>query len=269
MKGAPTQRPKVSVRLRAAHPSEATFADRGDSFPGLILEVDVTELFCEIVEALREALAPAAGNEWVDAKTFEHGPRSFRRLAKAGAFGVMSVGRRKVALKSEVDAYLRGQLRPLPAPETPDALASPARRAIANGRVARATPAGRDTDRRRIKTQRSSQWRTHVETKNRRLTTEAGRMAVREPGGAVSRVRTALGRGSSCVTGPTARRDAPARRTRRSVRASSFVRRRLRARRRRFGGISTSSTGERWASVRATALTERTFNRSSTSLGRR
>jgi hypothetical protein len=60
----------------------------------LIVEIDVTELVRALTDAASHAPVAVRGSEWVEAKTFQFGPRMFRHLAKSGAFPVTRVGRR-------------------------------------------------------------------------------------------------------------------------------------------------------------------------------
>ncbi|WP_437513052.1 hypothetical protein [Sorangium sp. So ce1099] len=51
------------------------------------------------------------GTEYYDAKTSPTGPTTFRRAAAAGAFPSFKVGRKLVARKADVDAWIATQTR--------------------------------------------------------------------------------------------------------------------------------------------------------------
>ena len=109
-----------------------------------VVVVELEELRRIIVEAVRGAASQTASSEdWVDARTSGLGPRTFRRLAREGAFPASKRGKAYVARRADVDAYLeRQRIAPLPAPPpsepTPPLLATPfdpIAAALAEGRL--------------------------------------------------------------------------------------------------------------------------------------
>ncbi|WP_437784500.1 hypothetical protein [Sorangium sp. So ce1097] len=62
-------------------------------------------------EVANENAARDTGSEYYDARTSPMGPTTFRRAAAAGAFASFKVGRKLVARKADVDAWIATQAR--------------------------------------------------------------------------------------------------------------------------------------------------------------
>lgn len=62
-------------------------------------------------EVANENAARDTGSEYYDARTSPTGPTTFRRAAAAGAFPSFKVGRKLVARKADVDAWIATQAR--------------------------------------------------------------------------------------------------------------------------------------------------------------
>ncbi|WP_438019842.1 hypothetical protein WMF18_12575 [Sorangium sp. So ce315] len=74
-----------------------------------------------IRDVANENAGRATGSEYYDAKTSPTGPTTFRRAAAAGAFPSFKVGRKLVARKAEVDAWIATQARtPKPKAQSAD-----------------------------------------------------------------------------------------------------------------------------------------------------
>lgn len=103
-----------------------------------IVVLPVAEL-AELVEAaVARALAKAGQGQteaWVDAKSSPLGSEwTFRRLAKAGAFPTVVVGRKLVAKRSDVEAHMSRQSTK-PAAQQEQQGADPMARMLAKGRL--------------------------------------------------------------------------------------------------------------------------------------
>jgi len=102
-----------------------------------LVVVDVEELELLVESAVRRAIGTtsAAHEEWVDARTSGLGRRTFHRLANEGAFPVSKMGKKHVARRRDVNAYLERQrvqkAKADAAPLDPD----PVARALAAGRL--------------------------------------------------------------------------------------------------------------------------------------
>jgi hypothetical protein len=92
-----------------------------------VVVVELEQLQRLIAEAVRIATAqPSNANEWVDARTSGLGPRTFRRLAREGAFPASKRGKAYVARRADVDAYLdRQRIAPKRAPSPPEPSPAP------------------------------------------------------------------------------------------------------------------------------------------------
>jgi Helix-turn-helix domain len=103
-----------------------------------IVVVDEQDLRSIIREEVAGALkaAPARdGDDLVDARTSGLGPTTFRRLAKTEQLPVMRVGRRLVARRSDVEAYLARQRVQKRVSEAASAQQDPITKALATGRL--------------------------------------------------------------------------------------------------------------------------------------
>src|SRR6185503_2271288 len=75
-----------------------------------VVVVEADELCRLITEAVATALQKeTARDEWIDARSSGLGRRTFLRLAREGAFPVSKVGKRYVARRSDIAAYLDRQ----------------------------------------------------------------------------------------------------------------------------------------------------------------
>lgn len=75
-----------------------------------LVVVNAEELRHLIKEAVTDALLNgSAPDEWVDAHSSGLGRRTFLRLAREGAFPVSKVGKRHVARRADVAAYVERQ----------------------------------------------------------------------------------------------------------------------------------------------------------------
>jgi hypothetical protein len=102
-----------------------------------LVVLDIEAVKAVIAEAVRDAVARnGAGDDWVDAKTSPLGKRAFHRLARANAFPVSKIGRKLVARRSDVEAYLEAQRVRFELPvSAPSEDADPVARALARGRL--------------------------------------------------------------------------------------------------------------------------------------
>ncbi len=75
-----------------------------------VVVADAQELRILLAEAVREALGQrASADGWVDAHGSGLGYRTFLRLAREEAFPVSLVGKKYMARRSDVDAYIESQ----------------------------------------------------------------------------------------------------------------------------------------------------------------
>lgn len=81
--------------------------------PDVTKAVDVLLLYLinVVLDAANENAARDTGSEYYDAKTSPTGPTTFRRAAAAGAFASFKIGRKIVARKADVDAWIATQAR--------------------------------------------------------------------------------------------------------------------------------------------------------------
>jgi hypothetical protein len=157
---------KLVAPRRKSLASDPCLGDPERAARRVIVEIDLTELVRALTDAASHAPVAVRGSEWVEAKTFQFGPRMFRRLAKSGSFPVTRVGRQTIARRCDVDAYFEKRLSPVPPRDASAALIDPVQLAATNGRVARGTGASPIRDEQPSNTQRL-QRRTHAEAKNR------------------------------------------------------------------------------------------------------
>jgi hypothetical protein len=102
-----------------------------------LVVLDIEDVKAVIAEIVRDAVGrKVTGDDWVDAKTSPLGRRAFHRLARANAFPVSKIGRKLVARRSDIDAYLEAQRVRFDSPvSAPSEEADPVVRALARGRL--------------------------------------------------------------------------------------------------------------------------------------
>ena len=107
-----------------------------------LVVIPANELRRLIADAVHSALVgQSANSEWVDAHNSGLGYRVFLRLARNGALPVSKLGKKYVARRGDVDAYIEGQrIKPASAPLSRAPTASlpaydPIAAALAQGRL--------------------------------------------------------------------------------------------------------------------------------------
>lgn len=101
-----------------------------------LVVIEADELRQLIREELGTVTRKTGGvlSDWVDAATAPMGARRFRTLARQGAFPATKDGRKWMAKRVDVDAYLRSQRDPAAAPSRSTAY-DPVTRALNAGRL--------------------------------------------------------------------------------------------------------------------------------------
>lgn len=95
----------------------------------------------ELGELIRSAVAEALRStghgraDWVDARTSGLEPRAFRRLAREKAFPTYRLGRKLVAKRSDVDAWIESRPRCAETDRPEEAPPDPLARALAAGNL--------------------------------------------------------------------------------------------------------------------------------------
>ncbi|WP_438032208.1 hypothetical protein [Sorangium sp. So ce204] len=91
--------------------------------PDVTKAVDVLLLYLInlVLDAANENAARDTGAEYYDAKSCPMAPTTFRRAAAAGAFPSFKIGRKLMARRADVDAWIATQARtPKPKEQTAD-----------------------------------------------------------------------------------------------------------------------------------------------------